>query len=248
MKRATFSILFFVKKSRKAADGQTPIFVRVTIDGVRCESTLNMRTNPEKWNSSLGKSEGKDKASLETNKRLDLIRVRLMEVYREIELQGEEPNASDVIDRYFGRVASQAFSLINLFKEHNEKCKALSLRGELSAATVERYNTCLDHTVGFLKYEYKQEDFNIKKIDLSFIENFEFYLKTKRKCNHNTTMKYLKNFRKIILIAIKQKAITSDPFVGFKMTLKKVDRVFLEERELNKLIAKDFEKIGRAHV
>ncbi len=33
------------------------------------------------------------------------------------------------------------------------------------------------------------------------IRQFETYFKTERNCSHNTTVKYLKNFKKIVLIA-----------------------------------------------
>jgi integrase len=48
-------------------------------------------------------------------------------------------------------------------------------------------------------------------------------------------MKYIKNFKKIIRIALANAWITQDPFSNYKMKLKKVDRDFLNEEELKTL-------------
>ena len=56
-------------------------------------------------------------------------------------------------------------------------------------------------------------------------------------------MKYIKNFKKIIRIAMANGLITQDPFANYKMKLKKVDRDFLSDEELNMLISKDFDNI-----
>ena len=55
-----------------------------------------------------------------------------------------------------------------------------------------------------------------------------------------TTLKYLSNFKKIVNICIKSGWLDRDPFVGFKMTKREVERPFLVEEELNKIIEKTF--------
>jgi integrase len=53
-------------------------------------------------------------------------------------------------------------------------------------------------------------------------------------------LKYIKNFKKIINIAIANGDLGSNPFSNFKMKLKKVDRGFLSEEELAIMINKKF--------
>ena len=40
MKRATFNILFFIKKSKLLRNGQAPIYLRITINGKRSEISI----------------------------------------------------------------------------------------------------------------------------------------------------------------------------------------------------------------
>ena len=65
-------------------------------------------------------------------------------------------------------------------------------------------------------------------------------MKSERKCDHNTSVKYLSNFKKIVNICIKNGWLDRDPFFGYKMTKREVERPFLTEDELNKISAKTF--------
>lgn len=61
-----------------------------------------------------------------------------------------------------------------------------------------------------------------------------------RKCNHNSTIKYLTNFRKVINRCVRNGWLPKDPFANFKMTLREVERIALTETELQTLIAQTF--------
>ena len=68
----------------------------------------------------------------------------------------------------------------------------------------------------------------------------KFWLKSVRKCDHNTSIKYLSNFKKIVNICVKNGWLVRDPFVGFKMSKREVERPFLVKEELEKLINEPF--------
>ena len=53
-------------------------------------------------------------------------------------------------------------------------------------------------------------------------------------------MKYLANFKKIVLICIKNGLLQSDPFTGFKLAKKEVDWPFLNQTELQMIASKRF--------
>jgi integrase len=53
-------------------------------------------------------------------------------------------------------------------------------------------------------------------------------------------MKYLSNFKKIVNICIKNGWLDRNPFAGFKMTKREVERPFLVEEEFNRIISKTF--------
>jgi site-specific recombinase XerD len=77
-------------------------------------------------------------------------------------------------------------------------------------------------------------------VDHAFISSFEFYLKTEKNCAHNTAIKYLKNLGKIIRICISLKWIDKDPFFGYRLKCKAVERPFFSDDELQRIADKKF--------
>jgi len=65
------------------------------------------------------------------------------------------------------------------------------------------------------------------------------YFKKVRNCAHNTTVKYLKNFKKIVRIALDNDWMKKDPFATIRFKLKPVDAVYLTNEELDCLIHKE---------
>ena len=111
---------------------------------------------------------------------------------------------------------------------------------DYAPGTLKRYKTSLEHTRESIKWKYKTADLQIRKLGYDFIADYEFWLKTIRRCNHNTTMKYLANCKKIVLIAFKKGWIVRDPFSAFKMSKHEVDRQALSASELASITDKVF--------
>jgi site-specific recombinase XerD len=129
--------------------------------------------------------------------------------------------------------------ILEVFKKHNEQIAAL-VGQEYAAGTLERYETALKHTRYFLESKYKLPDIDVTKLNFEFISEYEFWLKSVRKCGHNTTMKYLSNFKKIVRRCINYGWIQRDPFTGYKLNKKEVNRVALTETEIKAISEKDF--------
>jgi site-specific recombinase XerD len=229
--------MFYVKKTRVAKNGEVPVMLRVTVNGLRAETSVNLKVNPKFWNAVAGKSVGDTRKDDQVNARIDTIRARVMQVHRQMELDGERITAQGVIDRYLGRNKKPVVMLLELFREHNEKCHKLSGNG-MAPGTVERYTTSYKHTENFIKNVYLKEDIPVADVDHKFITDYEFWLRTERKCCHNSAVKYLKNFGKIIRIAIANGHITKNPFANIKFKLEEVDRDFLEDHEIKAMMEK----------
>lgn len=82
----------------------------------------------------------------------------------------------------------------------------------MAPATVQRYETSLKHTQDFVWETYHKKDILLDEVSRQFVEDYEFWLKTSKKCCHNTATKYLKNFKKIIRIALAKGWMKNDPF------------------------------------
>lgn len=246
MERKTFKILFFIKKTRVSKNGEVPVLLRVTVNGLRAETSVNLKVNPKLWHAQTGRTLGTDAKSEELNNTLDTIKLKVMKIHREMEFDGVRVTAKGIIEKYQGKDEKSQMTLLKVFKDHNERCAMLAGK-DMSPATVERYETCYRHTQEFIRDCFGKDDVSLEEVNHKFIVDYEFFLKTKRNCCHNTATKYLKNFKKIIRIALANEWMKKDPFVNIRFHLDEVEPDFLEDHEIKKIMDKPI-KIERLAV
>ena len=239
MKRATFNVLFFVKRTKEQKDGSIPIYARLTVNGQRVEFAIKRSVLKKNWDHARGKVKGLSKEAKQINAYMKAVVLGLNEARLYLEENRKEVNALSVKNTYLG-VDEENKTLLEVFREHNEKCKSL-VGIDYSYGTYEKYKTCYNHIENFIKIKYRKKDLLINEVAPAFIRDFEIFLKTTEKCSHNTTTKYLKNFKKITRLAISNGWLKKDPFRDVKFHLQKVDIDFLTEKELQALMEKNFQ-------
>ncbi|OBX23393.1 MULTISPECIES: site-specific integrase [Bizionia] len=235
----TFSILFFLQKNRVTPDGKAPIYCRITVNGKRAQTTIQRKVLLEKWDSSNGKVIGTSAESKAINKYIDDVRYKLNKIHERLLDINKPFTAMAIKNRYTGKDQVTKMLLV-IFQAHNDEVNSL-IGKDFAPGTAERYRTTKKHVQEYIQKEYMVDDIPIKNVDHKFITGLEYYLKTVRKCSHNTAIKYITNFKKIIRIAYANDWITKDPFLHWKAKLKTIDREFLSKEELQTVIDKEFE-------
>lgn len=231
------SMLFHGKKSKLEKEKCLAIYLRVTINRDRFEVSTKRFIEPAKWNQQAGKAKGNSEEARSINVYLDILKNKVYN-YQQSVLQEGKPFTKETLRMKWFGTHERTHTLVEVFKNHNDQLEALIGKSN-TKATFGKYRTTLDHSKEFLQWKFKKEDIAIVNITYSFITDFEFWLKSEKKCNHNTTMKYISNLRKIINICIKNGWLIKDPFFGFKMSRKEVVREILTEEELQTLINKE---------
>jgi site-specific recombinase XerD len=228
------SILFYAKKAKATTDGLVPIYQRVTVDGQRIEISTKRYVDITKWSSEAGKLKGNSEEARSLNTYLDILKARVYDYQKEIIHETGFVTLDAMKNKILG-VQERALTLIPIFKDHNKKLKALQ-GAEYSKGTITRYETALKHTIEFLQWKYSKTDIEIKAIDNAFINEFEFYLRSVRKCNNNSAVKYVKsNFGKVVRLCVANGWLQRDPFINYASKMKEVNRQFLTEQELQTL-------------
>lgn len=49
MRRTTFKLLFYLKRSKRLANGEAPIYLRITVNGKRAEFGIKRSVLPDSW-------------------------------------------------------------------------------------------------------------------------------------------------------------------------------------------------------
>ncbi len=237
-KKSTFNVNFLLRKHKMLKNGEAPICMRISVNCHAVDISIKRSVAVDSWNQTRECCTSTGKVGKELNRYIDTMRAKILQIHRELEIDGIRVTADAIRDKLYGRDESQK-TLIEVYTEHNKRCRAL-IGKDFSASTVEKFDTSLNTLKAFIKYSTKKDDILLKEVSRVFIQDFGFYLKAERNMQHNSALKHLKNLKKIIRIALANEWIKKDPFVGIQFKHDKIDVDFLSQDELERIKNKDF--------
>lgn len=230
---SNFTVRFYIRRDHVNKDGTSAIMVRVTVNGERSVFSSKLSVDPKIWDNEANRAIGTSRAVKELNRTLEDIRATIRQHYYELDRYEALVTAEKVRNAFLG-ITVRTESILQLFKELLDEYKSLEGISK-SKATVQKYTRCYKRVEQFLKSKYKLSDIPLVEIDHKFIVDFECYLRTVSKCNENTSAKFLQTFKMVIIRARNNGYIKGDPFSNYKIRLKRVDRGYLTEEELERL-------------
>jgi site-specific recombinase XerD len=232
------SVLFHGKRTKSQNASLLAIYLRVTVDGQRMEISTKRIIEKDKWSSISGKAKGNLEEARSLNAYLDLLRNKVYSYQKEL-IQEDKPVTVAYFRMKWNGITEKPRMILDVFQEHNEQVSALVGKG-FAAGTSERYITSLKHTRSFIQWKFHRDDLPITALNYEFMSQYAFWFRSVKNCDHNTTMKYLSNFKKIVIICLKNGWLSKDPFYGFRLARKEVVREFLTDEELGLIRSKYF--------
>ena len=232
--RSTFKVLFYVKKGSEKPNGNLPLMCRITVDGEIKQFSCKMDVPLRLWDVKNNRASGKSAEAQRINRAVDKIRVEINRRYQELMQTDGYVTAAKLKDAYLG-IGIKQETLLKLFEQHNSEF-AKKVGHSRAKGTFRRYVTVCKHIREFLPHTYKREDIPLKELNLSFINDFEYFLRTEKKCRTNTVWGYMIGLKHIISIARNSGALPFNPFAGYINSPESVDRGYLTEREIQTLM------------
>ncbi len=230
---ATINILFYPKRRESDTDGKVTIYCRITVNSRRAEFSLRRSVNEQKWDSRSGKLRGKSEEVYNFNRFLDVVKNQLFKTYETLLNEEKHISATRVKNTYLGKEGKE-YLVLEIFKEHNDEIESLLGKG-FTKGTLQRYKAAYVHVSDYITYKFQLKDVPVRTVDHKFITGLEFYLKSKKSLEHNTAIKYIVNFKKIIRIAYANEWISKDPFFHWKASWKTKEKQYLTQSELDTL-------------
>ena len=231
------TILFHLKR-RKNSKGEQPIYLRLTVNGVRKEKSLNRSISSYKWDKNKQHGKGRSEEIQSLNVFISSVKSRLYQKHQEM-LNNEEPiSAETLMNRYLGKEEKSKTLLEIINNENIKKSKLISTGG------FKKYQSFLKNLKEFLKFQYNVSDIDIKQIDYKFITDFDFYLRIDKNPSANVTVKgisnnvavrYIKILKMYYTIAFNNGWVKSTPFANYKSSLDQIERVKLTKNELSSI-------------
>jgi len=234
----SFGLIFFLKAPRHNESNIRSVYFRITVDGIPKEASTRRQWDTERWNKKTERATGTKEDAKSLNFFLDSLTAKIHEIKSEIMYTGKPITSQKIMDHVMGRITPRA-KVLEEFQKHNDEMKALIGNG-YTEATLERFNITKNHVTAFIKFKYNTSDFEFADLNFEFIKDFEFYLRTVRKCANNTTLKYISNFKKIVIRAIDKEIIIKDPFKNFKGKKTKIVKKPISAKELAELERREF--------
>jgi site-specific recombinase XerD len=238
--RSTFKILFYLKRDKQKANGNVPLFCRITVNGKETRFGMKKDINPQCWDVKAGKATGRTNEAVEINTLIDKTKSTIYKIYRDLQENENSVTAEKLKNIFLGIDVKHQY-LLELFDQHNRDKKLLVEKSSISESTYDKYRITRNHLSEFLTKEYKLSDISLKEIDHKFICDFELFMLTSRVCAKNTTAKYIQFFKHVVIIAQKSGLIHKDPFAEYEIHIKNPDRGYLTQEEIEILMKQKFE-------
>lgn len=232
------NILFILNSSKKDSNGESPIYLRITIAKERASVSTGHKAKPGDWNTTSQRINGKSEKSVLFETYADTIRFRILQIQNELLATGQSLTPKSILNRLSNN-EPDAMTLIQAFQRHNSDIFSL-IGKDITRTTYNRYLVTERKIQAFLRSSYKVQDIALKNLNIKFIADFEHYLKVNDDNCQNTASKHLKNLKKVIRFSITNQWLQADPFSTYRCRSTPTDRGFLTKTELKLIEEKEF--------
>src|SRR5690606_1767589 len=234
MKQQSMKVLFYLNKAKTNQMGVCPIYCRITYLKERKQFSTGQFVNPKFWNSKQQAVFNNDLLNDLVNKQLLLIKQKLKTTYLMLQLNHKTFSVEDIFNSYFGKSIKKEETVLNCYNRYLIHIKRL-IGKDIKKPTYQKFEYVLEFIKAYIKFKFHKKDIPLKVLDIQFLNDFEYYLRTEKNLSPSTINKVIQRFRKPIKIAISEGYLTTDPFMLYKAKHVKKEVIFLTPDELKKL-------------
>ena len=195
------SILFLIAKSRINSLGKCSVRCRITYEQKRYEFATGLFINPNYWNAQKQKAFPPNTEHNQINTQLSLIKQNINQAFLFLQVQEKNFDADDIYRQYKGENIKEDKSIMEIFNLHIAKQEKL-IGISTTRVSVRKFHQTKTHVKTFIKWKFNKSDYLLNDMKMSFITEFEYYLKAEKKFEQNTIHKTLQRFRQMVKIAV----------------------------------------------
>ena len=125
--------------------------------------------------------------------------------------------------------------ILELFKRHNDEFAARVGHGR-AHETYARYHIVCNHLEAYIRKRYRRDDLSLPGIQTSFVTGFDTWLRTECQLAPNSVWGYMIALKHIFTLARNEGLMKLNPFASYVNSYTGVDRGYLSEEELIRLM------------
>lgn len=200
--RSTFSILYYINRSKVKTDGTTAIMCRITVDGKNSVFSTGYYCNPEDWKAKTGEVK-----NIRTNNLLGELRTKIETFYANL-LKETGMVTAEILKNEITRVADIPVALLKTGEEEQER---LRIRSEVINST-SSYRQSRSSQAYLHEYllSLNRRDIAFEDITEDFGWDYKLYLKAKG-CGAGHINHCLTWLNRLIYIAVDREVIRFNP-------------------------------------
>lgn len=237
--KVNFKVSYYLRSNYQTKDGKTPIMIRIFLDGKMMNlGSSGLSVEKSVWSTSTNRARGRSSEVSNLNANLDMISTTLQNIFRN--MQHDETLSLDKIKSVYLGKNKEVSTVLQFFDKYLDNVKAEVGFGK-SKALYQKYAAARRHVSEFLNFKYGRKDLSFTELTPIVIEDLFVYLKTVAGLKSNSATKTLKFFKTVIIYARKCDMLDHDPFMNHSFHLEHVDRGFLTDDELRRIMQKEFD-------
>jgi len=146
--------------------GVVPIYLQITVNVERSETTSSRKGDPALWNSYSGRLKRTTGNVRSINAYLHNLQPQDYTAHKDLTEAGAEVTAEKLKNRILGKVETVTM-LLPVSKRHNNNMAALVGNG-YSPGTLTCFQTTFKHTESYITWKYRTSDIDIKNFPKSY--------------------------------------------------------------------------------
>ena len=225
------NILFLIDKTRVNRNNKAPIRCRITYLKERKIFSTGLFINPKNWSSAKQQAVPLNTENTQINTQLSLIKQEINQAFLFLQVGEKSFDVEDIFRQYKGENIKEEKTIIDIFNLHILKQEKL-IGISTTKVSVAKFHQTKNHLKNFIKWKYNKSDFLLNELKMSFIMEFEYYLKVEKKFEQNTIHKTIQRFKQMVKLAVGMDFLEKDPFLLHKNKRPKKQIVFLTMEEL----------------
>ena len=141
-------ILFWLYKAKVNKEGFAPIYIRITVKGVREQFTTSRFVKIDQWDTAKQRIRGRSENAKSINNQLAALKTKIEKVYGEASLLNEDITAEDIKNHLHQK--KDELYICQVYSMHNMKISPL-VGTEYVKATYNRYHRERDYLKEFIR-------------------------------------------------------------------------------------------------
>ena len=232
--KSTFSILFYIDRSKTSEKNECIIRCRITCNGASSSFSTGLYTSPDDWQSKKGRMKVVANRANAVNLQLNSIEERLHTLY-EHTLREENYITAEYLKEQYLHQNKPIPTLIEIYQSVCESKEALQGK-TIGKATVRAFRDSRKNFALFLKTR-GNGDCLPKEADKDLIENYRLFMLRDLGNKESSVSNRLRHLHQVIRKALQERYIREDPFELIDIETPTYERNALTSEDLHKLLS-----------